>query len=671
MFQLTLIKINKGVTSLDWQKYVEQSNQPLEWPWPVDYDKVNEIEVDVAVLGGGPAGVMASISAAKKGRKVALLDKAYPKRSGGGSGFDHYLNTPNPCTTVTAEDCVEWEAETYHGYSNSLSRYIAARESYDTLLEIEKMGAKVRDMDDEFQGAPFRDEKTKLCFCYDYENKFQLRVWGSTWKPAMFNEAKRLGVQVFDRVVATSLLTEGGKMGARVVGATAFNIRTGQFYIFKAKATIDCMSRHQGNWIFSSELSGLPYFRPNIVGDGHSIGWRAGAEFTMMERSFRNMPPGYAYPSYGTGNMANTWYPATIVDADGKEIPWVDGQGRPIKDLADRTRPQKGQKFLAERSRNPKYAKGELIPDLAERIRKGEYKLPLYADLAGMPWYERKAIWGLMVGNEGRTRIPVYLYYNAAGFDPSKHMLQSYYLIGGETLSSVDPNSTVGYFRQEGPGGAGGIITDWNLMSNLPGFFVAGDALFDGNYYGHACITGRYAGRKAADYATSAVEPVFDKKQVEKERERLYASTKVDDGLDWKEVRAVSARIMQNYCSDIKNEELLNIALIWLKDIRENAVPRMFARNPHELLRVIESCSILDCDEMIVNTSLARKASCATLGFSRQDYTQNDPPEWHAFVTVKRDDGKVITGKKPIGFWGNIKEQYDSHNKDYRGWCKK
>ena len=34
-----------------------------------------------------------------------------------------------------------------------------------------------------------------------------------------------------------------------------------------------------------------------------------------------------------------------------------------------------------------------------------------YADLSKMPEMERKVIWGMMVGEEGRTKIPVLKYY--------------------------------------------------------------------------------------------------------------------------------------------------------------------------------------------------------------------------------------------------------------------
>lgn len=76
----------------------------------------------------------------------------------------------------------------------------------------------MRDTEDEFKGAEFRDEETRLMFAYDYKNRFTLRVWGSTFKPALFQELKRLGVKVYDRTEATALLTktENGKNGESV-----------------------------------------------------------------------------------------------------------------------------------------------------------------------------------------------------------------------------------------------------------------------------------------------------------------------------------------------------------------------------------------------------------------------------------------------------------------------
>ena len=51
-----------------------------------------QLDADVAVIGGGIAGLMAAIAAADKGARVVLLDKANTKRSGAGAtGNDHFL----------------------------------------------------------------------------------------------------------------------------------------------------------------------------------------------------------------------------------------------------------------------------------------------------------------------------------------------------------------------------------------------------------------------------------------------------------------------------------------------------------------------------------------------------------------------------------------------------
>ena len=645
---------------MKWKEWVLEYGVP-EWPYPVRYGQQREVSADVLVLGGGIAGCWAAISAARRGVKVVLVEKGATIRSGaGGSGCDHWVNTPNPCSKVTAEEVVQWELESTGGYTNALSRYIAARESYETLLELERMGGKIRDTEDEFKGAPFRDEETKFLFAYDYESRVHLRVWGTTFKPALYNECRRLGVEIYDRVMATSLLTQEGRPGARVVGATGLNVRTGEFIVFRAKAVVNCLSRHQRNWIFSTELRGISSFRPpQIAGDGHAMAWRAGAEFAMMERSVPGpISSGYAYPPYGTGNPFNTWFPCTMVDARGKEIPWVDRDGRVLKAVEDRTRPAPGQRFMGERATSYNYKRPELIPDLQERVKRGEFVLPLYADLPSMPEHERRAIWGLMVGEEGKTKVPILRTYTEAGFDPKRDLLQSYLFIGGDPMrGEVMPQERIG----GEVGDAGGLVVDWDLRTNLEGLYAAGDAIFGGNYHYHAAATGRYAGRKAAEYAAGAPEPVISRHQVEGEKARVYAPLGRQDGFEWKELNAAICRVMQNYCGHYKNEELLRIGLLWLAELERDEAPKVVADNPHKLMRTLEVFNILTCSQMIIHASLARKASSPPLGFFRLDYPELDPPEWRKWVTIRLEDGRVKVGELPLDFWEPLRENYERH----------
>jgi len=625
-----------------------------EWPYPINYGKENEVSTDVLILGGGLAGCHAAINAAKRGAKAVVVDKGAVIRSGaGGAGIDHWGSAcTNPCCKVTPEEM----AQIIKGYILGHTNYIECQESYDALLDVEKMGVQVRDVDDEFKGAEFRDEETKLMFAYDYENKHCIRLrGGANMKPALYNELKRLGVEIYDRVMATSLLTEGGKQGARVIGATGVNVRTGEFYVFKAKATVLSSGPPSGLWVFSTELQGsasTSHSDPNCAGDGHAIAWQAGAEFTLMERSAPSIG-GFRYPSFGAGNAHNTWFACTIVDANGKEVPWVDRDGNVLKTVSERYRPVPGQKFFVQMpAASPyDYLGPALTPDLPERIRKGEFVLPLYADLPSMPEHERRAIFGLMVGNEGKTRI-IYNRYTQAGFDPDKDMLQAPVLSpDGYTFEPWHhPDEMAPRQWRDTWSAGGGVVVDWDLKTSLEGLYAAGSAGGGAGCPG-ASTTGRYAGRKAAAYSQTAVEPVIDRKQVEEEKARVYAPVKRKSDIGWKELHAGICRIMQDYCGEYKGEETLKMGLRWLNSIRESEAARTYARNPHELIRTLECLSRITVGGMIMHASLARKASSAFLDFKRIDYPEVDPPEWNKFVTTRLENGEVKVGELPFNYW--------------------
>lgn len=119
-------------------------------------------------------------------------------------------------------------------------------------------------------------------------------------------------------------------------------------------------------------------------------------EFTMMEKSVKGefSAAGRSFPPYGTGNNHNTWYAATMVDARGVEIPYLDRDGNVLKTVSERYYPVKGQKFFLKGGviDEPKYEyRGPETMPFDELIKRG-YKLPFYADLSRMPEMERKVI---------------------------------------------------------------------------------------------------------------------------------------------------------------------------------------------------------------------------------------------------------------------------------------
>jgi len=640
-----------------WHDYFKEQGQAPDWPYPIRFDQEQEIDADVLVIGGGIAGCWAALSAARQGLNVVLVEKGDTVRSGaGGPGCDHWCDVPaNPLSNVDPDEWAEHMAE--RPYCNGIGIQIQCRENYDTLLELEQMGGKIRDSGDEYVGAQGRDEKTKFMISPRYgrihsyipvdettkgktftsnpeqkRNNVVIRVWGSTFKPVLKRECQRLGVKIFDRVMMTSLLTENGVQGARVVGATGLNSRTGEFMIFKSKSAILATSGAGSMWVISTELGGYcNMMSRTISGDGTVMAWKAGAELTTMESTgILRIATGYKHKWY-TGAGDASYENVPIVDANGKRVPfpiqgWVDaGYMVPTPEVEQAVR---------------------------EKILKGEYELPFYGDFPAMPDVERRATWNLMLGEESTTKIIIKT-FNNAGYDPSRDLLQNYRFIEGSSLPQ---------WREASYGG--GLLVDWDLKTTLEGLYAAGTQMFAPEDHSYAAATGRYAGRKAAAYSRQVGAPKISREQVALEKARVYAPVKRSRGMEWKELHAGIARAMQYYCSEFKTERLLNMGLGTLQKIEEESVPLLFALDPHKLMRSLEDLSLLTYAQIIIHASLARKASSAPLNFQRIDYPTLDPPEWRKYLTIKLENGKVKTGELPLAFWGNMKNQYEAHRDD-------
>ena len=199
-------------------------------------------------------------------------------------------------------------------------------------------------------------------------------------------------------------------------------------------------------------------------------------------------------------------------------------------------------------------------------------------------------------------------------------------------------------------------------MTSLEGLFAAGGQVFFNGDHAYAAATGRYAGRRAADYASGATEPELDRKQVDEEKAREYAPARRHSGMEWKELNAGVCKVMQDYCGAIKNEVQLKVGLKWFEEIEAGEAASAFARNPRELVRILEVLNIITNGEMIMEGCLARKAGNAALGFTRSDYPEMNPPDWQKWVTVKLDEGKIKSGELPLDYHGDLEKNYQAHS---------
>jgi len=169
---------------MDYQR--NNGSEAIKWPYKVDYEKVTHVKLDVLVVGGGLAGSFAGIHAARSGAVTGVADKAPIKRSGnGGAGMDHWntvLNHPN--SPMTPEENLEkTDTRGRQGHRD----YIAIKGTYDALMELEKFGLPIRDLDGDFEGAATLDEKTKLLKAYDYRELIAVKLKGGQFlKPVLY-----------------------------------------------------------------------------------------------------------------------------------------------------------------------------------------------------------------------------------------------------------------------------------------------------------------------------------------------------------------------------------------------------------------------------------------------------------------------------------------------------
>ena len=638
-----------------WHEYLKTQGNPPEWPYPIKFGEEKEVEADVLILGGGIAGCWAAISAARTGAKVVILEKADVRRSGAGDPrCDHWCNVPgNPCSRVDPDTWAIAEMEAGGDFANGIGIQIQCREDWDTLQEMELMGGKIRDTEDEFLGVEGRDDKTKLMFSPRYSahaglglpptygeenfnppekrNNMVIRIWGSTFKPALKKECLRLGVNVMDRVMATSLLNEDGVQGKRIVGATGLNVRTGEFVVVKAKATIISAGGSGNMWFMDMEHGGYSsmYSRANSS-DGTAMAWRAGAKLTMMEASSPyRIATGLKHKWY-TGGGDASYENIPIVDSNGKVLPyatqgWQDG--------------------------------GAMWSDAAKMragIQSGEYELPFYADFAGIDPKESNATWNLMLNEESTTKIMVKT-MTEGGFDYKRDQIMNYNMM--EFQGSQQ-------YREPG---RGGLMTDWDLKTNLDGLYAAGTATFQPGDHSYAAATGRYAGRKAAAYAKSIEAGKVCREQIDKEKERVLAPTKRDSGIEWKELHNGLSRVMQYYVGEFKSERTLDLALEEIDRIEKYAVPQLYALDPHKLMRSLEDLSLIEHAKIMIRAMKERKLSDPKLSLTRVDYPDSDAEDMKNYLAVYQEGGETKFERIPLRYWGNMKEQYEAHNPDYSG----
>ena len=544
------------------------------------------IEVDILVVGGGFAGSMAALSTVDRGQNVALVESAGHQRCGaGGRGNDHYHAPVIPgVTTRTVDDFIAHAKKWNKGYINEPLVRMYTRESFERLKYLEKLGIR------------FRDDKGNFIFAYTNSEypEGAIIYYGRDVQPTLAKECGRRGVKVYDRTMVTKLLTKDG----RVVGATGFNVRTGEFMTFKAKATILAA----GGW---------------SRGGGLTLAYNAGAELTNMEAKASH---GNDRPGYPVVNACPYWcsfWPAPTVDA--RRNTESDRVIHRMTDPYSHTFMHAAQKEMLK---------------MAER---GEISLPLFRDTTVLSEEDIKRMETLNFLHEGNCWF-MSEYMKEHGKDFRKDMWE---------VSPWIRNAPGDLFRLI-PTFAGGLVADGNCKSSVPGLYAACPVAGRTGDGAGAMTTGWHVGGKAADYALEIERPEIDVEQIEMERDRVFTPIKRQRGMPWKELDLALRLIVLGYGGDIKTEEGLKIGLLRLSELREEALETAFASDYHELMHTMGQLAVFPVAELYFKASLERRSSSSFHVHFRTDYPKWDEEEWMKWIIVKQETGEPKFCTRPL-----------------------
>ncbi|MFN3622764.1 MAG: fumarate reductase/succinate dehydrogenase flavoprotein subunit [Hyphomicrobium sp.] len=415
---------------------------------------------------------------------------------------------------------------------------------------------------------------------------------GETVKKALYRQLRRARLLISNRFMATRLLVGDG----RVAGAIAVNTRTAELLVIRAKAVILCMGAAGRLGLPTSGYMFGTYENPANSGDGYAMAYHAGAALANLE-CFQINP--------------------LIKDYNGPACAYVAGP------FGAYTANNKGQRFI-----ECDYWSGQMMLEFYNELQSGYG--PVFLKLNHLHPETVAEIEDILHRVERPTRGT---FHAGRGTDYSRQMIEMHI-------------SEIGFCSGHS---ASGVYVDEFARTTVPGLYAAGDmASVPHNYMLGAFTNGSIAGTDAAEYAAGISLAEFDKSDIERERARVLAPTKRDDGIPPNQIEYKTRRLVNDYLQPPKVARKYELAQQRFAEVREDMESGMMARSAHELLRALEASSILDCADMAAHASLFRTESRWGLYHLRADYPEKNDEEWFCHTLLSKRDGKMVSEKRAI-----------------------
>lgn len=546
----------------------------------------DEIETDVAVLGGGTAGCLAAIGAAERSVRVAVIDKATLTGGGDGSSGQKFFQSwiPGEGEWDTPEQFARRQRRRSLKLSSWKRLRLYAEEVWPMVQRLEAMGVRFRHP---VHGNYVR--KQTLGSEVDYSILFD----GRDFKKVTARHAVSMGVSQYNQGVAFSLLrTDSG-----VNGVVVFDFRRGRFLVVKTKAVVVATS-HVGR--LYKGVAGSPFnswHSPYNTGDGTIMAYQAGAKLANLEFAMATLVPrGYAIPGL-----------AALI-----------GMGGHLINAA-------GERFMARYHARAEHApRSYLVKGVYTENKEG--RGPCSIDCR----HFSEEVMGEMLRHLIIERGMWDEYWDQARIDLASRPMEME--IGGELHCEE-----------------GGVLVDEECRSSVPGLYAAGECT-GVHGVPRCCVEGYLAGISAAGYARELREgdPNLRPEPLAEARDRVERMFSSSPGTHYREVENSLRETMSSYVGFEKCEDGLRTALEKLEALRD-AASVIRAQNYHEVLRGIEAQNLLDLSLLIAETSLCRQESrMGNSLFWRSDYPETNSPQWEKLVTVQQKDGRRFIQLEPV-----------------------
>jgi len=198
----------------------------------------------------------------------------------------------------------------------------------------------------------------------------------------------------------------------------------------------------------------------------------------------------------------------------------------------------------------------------------------------------------------------------------------------------------------------GGVITDKNTETSVPGLFAAGEVCvgvhganrLSGNALTEVFAMGGIAGRKAALKAKEMGPPEMPKEEISNEKAHLE-SLLDQTGKGPKPLYRSLREVMWYKAGILRHRKGLEEALGRIEELR-SIVPVSSVLKGSELMRNLELQNMLLISEMICRAALMRTESRGS--HYRSDFPEEDNTKWLKNIVIRKEDPGMRLENVPV-----------------------